>query len=107
MIIILMFVDTLSALVHTSEGHTHGQGFLADYWSLLTDPAHVAVELTLMLLLDGVLLGLLWPLVRRFIDAKLHRQHERFDEEHGIHHHGDHVHIDPEIVHPHDEHPHP
>ena len=86
------------------EAH-HGGGYLGEYWSILTDPAHVAVELTLMLLLDGLLLGLLWPLIRRFIDEKLRRQHEVFDEEHGIHHHGDHVHIDPDILHPHDEHP--
>ncbi|MFL6090877.1 MAG: hypothetical protein ACJ71Z_12130 [Aeromicrobium sp.] len=92
----------ISALVLVEA---HGGGFFAEYWSILTDPAHVAVEVTLTLLLDGLLLGMLWPLVRQFLDAKLHKQHEQFDQEHGIHHHGDHVHIDPEILHPQDEHP--
>jgi hypothetical protein len=83
---------------------TYGGGFLGEYWSILTDPAHVAVEVTLMVLLDGLLLGMLWPLIKRFVDAKLRRQHEQFDRDHGIHHHGDHVHIDPDILHPQDEH---
>jgi hypothetical protein len=83
----------------------HNQGFLAEYWSILADPAHISVELTLMLVFDGLLLGLLWPMVRRFVDAKLSTQHEQYDREHGIHHHGDHVHIDPAIVLSHDDHP--
>lgn len=82
-----------------------GQGFLAEYWSILTDPAHMAVEITLMVVFDGLLLGLLWPLIRHFIDSKLRAQHTQFDEEHGIHHHGDHVHIDPDVMHPQTEHP--
>jgi hypothetical protein len=90
-------------VAEAEHGHSGG-GFLAEYWEILTNPAHMAVEITLMFLIDVILLGLLWPLVRRFIDARLHRQHEQFDREHGIHHHGDHVHIDPEIMHPQDEH---
>lgn len=69
-----------------------GQGFLKEYWSILTDPAHVAVEITLMILLDGLLLGLLWPMIRRYVNRKLHQQHEILDAEHGIQHHDDHVH---------------
>ena len=38
-----------------AEEH-HGGGFFAEYWSILTDPAHVAVEVTLTILLDGVIL---------------------------------------------------
>jgi hypothetical protein len=101
---ILMLIETLSHLV-MEEGHS-SEGFFADYWSILTDPAHMAVEFTFMTVIDGLLVGLLWPFIRRFIDAKLRTQHEVFDKEHGIHHHGDHVHIDPEIMHPQDEHPH-
>ncbi|GAB2989640.1 hypothetical protein [Nocardioides montaniterrae] len=71
-----------------------GQGFLKEYWSILTDPAHVAVEVTLMILLDGILLGLAWPAVRRYFNAKLERAHRELDEEHGIVHHGDHIHRD-------------
>lgn len=83
----------------------HGGGFFAEYWSILTDPAHMAVEFTFMTVIDGLLLGLLWPFVQRFINNKLRAQHEVFDREHGIHHHGDHVHIDPDVLHPHTEHP--
>jgi hypothetical protein len=82
------------------------QGFLAEYWSILTDPAHVAVELTLMLVIDVMLLGLIWPAIRSYVNRKLAVQHEVFDAEHGIHHHEDHVHLDPDVVHSHDEHPH-
>lgn len=92
-----------SVVVAAAERHT-GAGFLAEYFEILTDPAHVAVELTFLVVVDGILAGLLWPLIRRFLEAKLHGQHEQFDREHGIHHHGDHVHIDPSILHA--EHPH-
>src|SRR6185295_3757330 len=49
----LRMVLMLTSLVQ--EGHPGG-GFLSDYWSILTDPAHIAVEVTLMVLLDGLLL---------------------------------------------------
>lgn len=99
-------LHTLSAaLLIAEEEHGHADGFLAEYWEILSNPAHMAVEITLMFLIDVILLGLLWPLVRAFIDAKLRRQHEEFDREHGIHHHGDHVHIDPDVMHPQNEHP--
>ncbi|MFT4262339.1 MAG: hypothetical protein QM572_03065 [Nocardioides sp.] len=83
-----------------------GQGFLKEYWSILTDPAHVAVELTLMLIIDVLLVGLAWPMVRNYVNARLQRQHDELDAEHGIHHHDDHVHIDrgAKVI-PHDEHP--
>ena len=98
-------MDTaLMAIVAAAEHGEHTGGFLAEYWEIMTDPAHVAVELTFLVVVDGILVGLLWPLIRRFLDAKLHTQHEQFDLEHGIHHHGDHVHIDPSILHA--EHPH-
>jgi hypothetical protein len=70
----------------------HGGGFLHEYWSILTDPAHVSVEFTLTLLFDGLLLGVLWPLIRGYFNRVLERQHAALDEEHGIVHHGVHVH---------------
>jgi hypothetical protein len=60
--------------------------FLDHYGELLSDPAHTAVELTFTILVDGLVLGLLWPLVRRFIDRRLQRQHRLLDEEHGYVH---------------------
>ncbi len=102
-----MMLSLKSVLLLAEAEHDHGGGFLEEYLSLVTDPAHIALELTFLVTVDLILVGLLWPLIKRFLDAKLHKQHEKFDREHGIHHHGDHVHIDPEILHPHDEHPHP
>lgn len=72
-----------------------GDNFFQAYWHILSDPAHLAVEVTLMIVLDGILLGLLWPMIRSYVNAKLQRQHEELDAEHGIKHHGDHVHLDP------------
>jgi hypothetical protein len=74
--------------------------FLDHYYEILSDPAHLAVELTLMLLVDGLVLGLLWPLFRHVIDRRLERHHEELDAEHGITHHGDHIHLDPEVARP-------
>lgn len=35
------------------------------FWTLLGDPAHWAFEIFLMLLFDGLILGLAWPLLRK------------------------------------------
>lgn len=35
------------------------------FWTLLGDPAHWAFEIFLMLLFDGLIAGLAWPLVRK------------------------------------------
>lgn len=45
------------------------------YLDLLSDPAHWAFELTLMLLFDGLLLGLAWPLVKRAVRRHDERHH--------------------------------
>jgi hypothetical protein len=72
-----------------------GDNFFQGYWHILTDPAHIAVEITLMIVLDGILLGLLWPMIKTYVNARLQRQHAELDAEHGIHHHEDHVHVEP------------
>ena len=93
----MMIAELAGVLVAAEE---HGGGFLPEYWSILTDPAHMAVEFTFLVVVDGILVGLLWPLLRRFVDVKLRNQHEEFDREHGIRHHGDHFHIDPNVLRP-------
>jgi len=35
------------------------------FWTLLRDPAHWEFEIFLMLVFDGLLAGLLWPIVRK------------------------------------------
>ena len=77
-----------------------GDNFIQAYWHILSDPAHIAVELTLMLLLDGLLLGLAWPAIKQYVNYRLQRQHEQLDAEHGITHHGDHIHREPPVVPP-------
>ncbi|MCL2542727.1 MAG: hypothetical protein FWE71_09765 [Nocardioidaceae bacterium] len=69
-----------------------GDNFFQAYWHILSDPAHCAVEVTLTILLDVVMLGMLWPLVKGYVNSRLQRQHAELDKEHGISHHGDHVH---------------
>ena len=69
-----------------------GDNFFQAYWHILSDPAHVAVEITLTILLDVVLLGMFWPMLKTYVNSRLQRQHEQLDAEHGITHHGDHVH---------------
>lgn len=76
-------------------GHLHeeGGGFFTEYFDLLTSPAHIAFELTLMIIIDVILLGLLVPAVRRYVNYRLQKQHAELDAEHGIQHHDDHVHV--------------
>ena len=75
-----------------------GDNFFQAYWHILSDPAHVAVEITLTILLDVVLLGMFWPMLKTYVNSRLARQHEQLDAEHGITHHGDHVHREPSKV---------
>ena len=35
------------------------------FWTLLHDPAHWLFEIFLMVLFDGFIAGLMWPLVRK------------------------------------------
>lgn len=60
--------------------------FFHEYAGLMRDPAHLAVELTLMVLVDGVFLGLAWPALRRTVDRRVQREHAVIDREHGIEH---------------------
>ncbi len=56
--------------------------FLGHYLEILSDPAHLAVEVTIMLVVDVLFLGLIWPLIRKAI----HREHRLIDAEHGVTH---------------------
>lgn len=62
--------------------------FLHHYTEILTDPAHLAVEVTLMLVVDVLFLGLMWPLMKRMAARVAHREHLKIDAEHGIIEHG-------------------
>ena len=71
------------------DSHEETGNFLHDYWQLLTDPVHLSVEITITLLFDVLLLGLLWPTIVRFVKRRLEASHRELDEEHGITHHPD------------------
>ena len=60
--------------------------FLIHYTELLSDPAHLAVEVTLMLIVDGLFLGVLWPFIKSHIHADIAAEHQIIDAEHGITH---------------------
>lgn len=60
--------------------------FLHHYTELMSDPAHMAVELTFILVIDGLFLGLIWPLIRKAINKRVEREHAVLDKEHGVKH---------------------
>jgi hypothetical protein len=59
---------------------------LHHYAEILTDPAHTMVELTFILVVDGLFLGLVWPVVRKAIDKRVKKEHAVLDAEHGVSH---------------------
>lgn len=49
--------------------------FVEQYFHLLTNPAHIAFELTLMIIIDGLLIGLAWPIIKNKVakhDREVH-----------------------------------
>lgn len=54
---------------------------LTDYISILTDPAHWMFELTVQLLVDGLLLGVGWRLGMRWVKRHDRRHHNHESEE--------------------------
>lgn len=51
---------------------------------LLSDPAHLAVEVTLMVVVDGLMLGLCWPAIRKLIELRVRRTHREVDPQCGV-----------------------
>lgn len=56
------------------------------YEELMSDPAHMMVELTFILLVDVIFLGVLWPLVKKAVNRRVMDEHRTLDEEHGVEH---------------------
>ncbi len=67
--------------------------FLTHLAELGTDPAHLAFEVLTTAVIEGAILGLLWPLIKRRIKRDLTKQHIVLDREHGVAFHGD---LDPD-----------
>lgn len=43
--------------------------WLPEYLQLVRDPAHIALELTLMAIFDGIVFGLIWRALRNYISS--------------------------------------
>lgn len=55
-------------------------------WSILTDPAHIWAEVIMMIIFDGLLGALLFPLAKRTYQGWRSRLHVEFDLSHGVDH---------------------
>lgn len=60
--------------------------FLHHYIEILSDPAHLAVEVTLMLLVEVLFLGMIWPVAKKAMDRRVKAEHVVLDKEHGVEH---------------------
>lgn len=51
--------------------------FLDEYFHLLTNPAHIAFELTLMLIIDVLIIAIIWPKLKAYVirrhDKEFHK----------------------------------
>lgn len=60
--------------IKLAEAH-HASGLWAEYWEVLTDPAHLLTEATFVLVVDVLVGAVLWPFIRRGIrrhDIEVH-----------------------------------
>jgi len=71
-----------------ASAHEHAEEaapFLEEYLSLLTDPAHLAFELTLMFVIDLLIGVIVWPRLKGVVirrhDARCHVGDEHCDDE--------------------------
>lgn len=57
----------LAAGEHGTIPFTHFSEWLPEYFQLVRDPAHIALELTLMAVFDGIIFGLIWRALRSYV----------------------------------------
>ena len=80
-----------STLATSADGHVHAEGgdFWAEYFGLLTDPAHVAFELTMSAIVDLFIIFLGYKIIwKGYIYPRLRRSiHQELDAEHHVVHH--------------------
>ena len=64
--------------------------FWSEYLHILSDPAHMMAEITFMLIIDVIVLGAVWPLmkkaVHRTVEKRVQEEHAVIDTEHGVSH---------------------
>lgn len=79
---------TFLAQAHEIVPFWHVSEWLPEYLQLVRDPAHIALELTLMAIFDGIVFGLIWRALRNYI--KTHHTKDVTDiveAEHEFHDH--------------------
>ena len=66
--------------------------FLHEYMHIVSDPAHMLAEVTFMILIDLIFLGLVVPFFKRAVskavDKRVLAEHAILDAEHGVTHPG-------------------
>lgn len=71
--------------------HEHEGGLWERYIDLITDPAHLMLEGTLVLVID-VLIGLVfWPLIKRWAMPRFKKALDEYHVEHDAEHHAGHT----------------
>ena len=76
-------------LILAAEVHEHSEGIWEEYVNLITDPAHILLEITLIIVVD-VLIGMLaWPFIKNWI--------KKHDEKKHAHQHCEDVHEQGEL----------
>ena len=64
--------------------HAENGSLLERYLDLITDPAHLLLELTLVLVIDVLVVAILWPfIIKPLADNWLNKHFSLRDSEHG------------------------
>ncbi len=75
----------MNLILLAAEVHEHdGESLFQRYWELVTDPAHLLLELTLIILIDVIIGMIAWPFAKKWLkehDRKKHA-HEHCDDVH-------------------------
>lgn len=84
-------LESFSTAILPLEAHSHEDhagGFWAEFFGLLTDPAHLAFELVFSLVFDLIIVTLIYGvLIQKVIIPRLRKSiHAEIDREHGIEH---------------------
>jgi hypothetical protein len=63
---------------------------LREYGHIMSDPAHLLAELSIMIIVEVIFLGIVWPFMRlrvtRIVERRIAAEHKVIDAEHGVTH---------------------
>ena len=63
------------SLLLAEEVHEHGEGIWDSYVDLITDPAHLLLEATLILVIDVIIGMIAWPFIKKWIKEHDRKKH--------------------------------